>query len=143
MNRLNEIAAQLDGVEYRNEETFINQKQLAEEGIVVAFGASDDLLELRGAIDDEYGAWEGISIMLIKTKDGEIKALSWEEFHDNRSYIGGEFERHITAKWCPKDTDASWKITPSCEHATFNVEEDGDLYCTGAVFYLKDALKEL
>jgi hypothetical protein len=143
MNRLHEIAAQLNGVEYRNEDEQFDAKILCDEGIVVAYGASDDLLELRGAIDDEYGAYEGTSIMLIKTKDWEIKAISGEGFDENRSYIGGDFEHHITAEWCPKDIDASWKITPACEHATFNVMEDDELYCVGAVFYLKDVLKEL
>ena len=37
------------------------------------------------------------------------------------------------------DTDITAEdITPACQHATFKVMDDDEVYCLGAVFYLKD-----
>jgi len=63
-----EAAAQLDGSQYGQEgsrELFAAMKAA---GLVAVFGASDDLVEFRGAIDDEVGAYGGTTIPL--TSDG-------------------------------------------------------------------------
>lgn len=51
-----EFAAMLNGREYRREITKAEEKEAKAAGLIVAFGASDDNLELRGAVDDEIGA---------------------------------------------------------------------------------------
>ena len=54
----------LHGREYRDEISDFEIKQAKECGLVVIFGASDDLLEFRGASSDELGAWEGIKAVV-------------------------------------------------------------------------------
>jgi len=44
----------------------------------------------------------------------------------------------ITAEWCPSDVECSWKISTELPHETFNIMEDGDLYCIGIVFDFSD-----
>ncbi|HET8685200.1 MAG TPA: hypothetical protein VFM18_00895 [Methanosarcina sp.] len=66
-----ELAALLNGRQYRAEITKDEECQATQNNLVVVFGASDDLMEFRGAIDDELGAWEGTTAYL--TKDGLLQ----------------------------------------------------------------------
>lgn len=50
-----EAVAELDGCEYRKEGSPALFRRMKEAGLVAVFGASDDLMEFRGAIDDEAG----------------------------------------------------------------------------------------
>ena len=45
--------------EYRYELTKEQEKEAKELGLVVVFGASDDLMEFRGALDEEFGCPDG------------------------------------------------------------------------------------
>jgi hypothetical protein len=54
------VIQELDGVQYPPrgcDEVFEYAK---DNGLVIVFGASDDLVELRGAIHDEVGACDGV-----------------------------------------------------------------------------------
>lgn len=54
-----ELARLIDGREYGNE-PFRDVRQAAKEsGLVIVSGASDDLMEIDGAIYDEQGCFEG------------------------------------------------------------------------------------
>ena len=55
----NEFAAILNGSEYRDEMSAHLDMIAREDGLVVVFGASDDLMEFRGAIYDEVGCYDG------------------------------------------------------------------------------------
>ena len=50
-----QLAAKLNGRSYRSEITPEEERLAKENRLVVVFGASDDLVELRGAINDELG----------------------------------------------------------------------------------------
>ena len=50
-----ELASRLNGRSYRNEITPEEERLAKDNHLVVVFGASDDLVELRGAIHDELG----------------------------------------------------------------------------------------
>jgi hypothetical protein len=63
-----DAATLLNRREYGKEITHAESRMLRESGLVAVFGASDDLIEFRGAIDDELGAYGGASILL--TADG-------------------------------------------------------------------------
>ena len=41
------------------------KRRAADLGLVVVYGYSDDNVELRGAIDEEVGAWNGATIRQI------------------------------------------------------------------------------
>lgn len=97
-------------------------------GLVIVTGASDDLIEFEGAIDDE-GA-PGIDGGIVYFDDNHI-AQNDEELKYN-----------ITAIWKPKDEKgnviASWRYKADFPLYEFNVMEDDYVYCIGAVFSLKD-----
>jgi hypothetical protein len=65
-----QLAALLNGREYGSEITREESAQAAKDGLVVLFGASDDLAEFRGAIHDEHGCWDGGAPIYLM--DGEI-----------------------------------------------------------------------
>ena len=106
---LKEFAKILDGREYLHEITKEEEALAKELGFVVVFGYSDDNAELRGAIDDEIGCYDG----------GILE-------HDDLPSV-------IYADWCPKDIDCSWSYGTSIPHENFNIYEDGELYCVGIV----------
>ena len=106
---LKEFAKMLDGREYLHEITKEEETLAKELGFVVVFGYSDDNAELRGAIDDEIGCYDG----------GVLE-------HDGLPSV-------ICADWCPKDIDCSWAYSTSIPHENFNIYEDGELYCVSIV----------
>lgn len=57
MKKLKEFAEKLNGRQYLNELTRELEAYAKENGIVVIYGQSDDLMEVRGAIDEEFGCW--------------------------------------------------------------------------------------
>lgn len=113
-------------------------------GLVVVFGASDDLVELRGAIDDELGAYDGSTFRvcgdgLLKPwpKDSGEEPLDEEDAERYFKRKAAGF-KEIEARWAPKDADLSWDFKTDIPHATFDVMEDGEVFCRGIVFALKD-----
>ena len=106
--------------------------------IVIVYGASDDLMVLAGALDNEVGCYDGGAALVhkgkllandcgdeecpyfkkLKRKAWKIKAL-WEEEPDS------------TVVWTyhlPKDREA--------RAVTFMVHADGNPWCRGVVFKL-------
>lgn len=128
-----ELATLLNNREYRREVPDDLGRIAAENGLVIVFGASDDLCEFRGAINDEFGAWEGATVPL--NKDGIIT----NECDDDRCpYYAKKKEKaaKINAKWC--DGDIAWTFGTDIPHTTFNIYEDGEIFCRGIVFSLDD-----
>lgn len=119
----------LDGNEYREEGTCELFAHMKESGLVAAFGASDDLLEFRGAIDDEVGAYEGTE---VRISNGQLvqNTCDNEECPNFNSHPPGSFL--VKAEWAVDDY--SWKITTDTPCHYFEVLEDGEKYCRGIVF---------
>lgn len=111
-------------------------------GLVVVYGASDDLMEFEGAISDELGAYEGTTAS-VSPAGGIV--CDWESLDkDDESEVMRYFEnkrsaREIQAIWCPDEpAGASWAYQTDIPHATFDVIEDGEIYCRGIVFSVAD-----
>jgi hypothetical protein len=131
-----ELAALLDGREYGSEITEAESEMAEQYGLVAVFGASDDLMELRGAIDDEFGAFGGMTVHVTEGGLFENKCSS-----DDCPYAADERgkSRTITAQHF-KGGEAAWTFETDIPHETFDIYEDGDLFCKGIVFSL-DALQ--
>ena len=135
-----QLAATLSGREYLHEITASEEAAAKAAGLVVVFGASDDLMEFRGAISDEQGAYEGHTARL--STSGLLKR--WEEVDkDDEDEMEAYFKaklggfREIEAQW---DSEGySWTFRTDIPHATFEIVDDGDRYCRGIVFSLSDA----
>lgn len=131
---LSEFAKMLDGKEYGYSMFTEGEIQVAKDnGFVIVYGVSDDLVELEGAITDERGCFNGGKIHVKAVTDGGIMFGNCE--------ISNVFS--FEAKWC-EDKDESGNIIPwtydvSIEHATFMIYEDGKPYCRGFVFKVVDA----
>lgn len=125
---LKEFIKMIDGRQYGYNMFTKEELQLAKDNrIVIVTGASDDLVELEGAIRDEGACWEGGKICVKAIPDGGIVHNC--ERSDVFSFI---------AKWC-KDKDEkgsiiSWTYDVPIEHETFMVYEDDEPYCRGFVF---------
>ena len=112
---LKDFAAMLDGRTYGNEITQEEAALAKELGFVVVFGYSDDNAELRGAIDDEIGCYDG-GVLEHEDLPGTIYAV-----------------------WCPEDIDCAWGYTTTIPHESFHIYEDEELYCVGIVCDIQPA----
>jgi hypothetical protein len=142
-----EWAGKLNGIEYPADELDRFSKEMAEDGIIAAYGASDDLLEFCGVINDEVGAWDGTTVKIAAGEDGELKIFNEEENRETAEFNKMQIAcmKKIVAIWCPHDEHnkawASWHITaPDIEpFYYFDIMEDGELFCRGLLFEAKQA----
>lgn len=124
--KVREIAEKLNGIAY-GENVGEIEAEAREHGIVIVMGASDDLMEFSGAIEDEAGCFEG----------GEV-------FFDRDGVSQDDTERDnvIEAVWCDgmnaDGIPATWTYKTEIPHETFDVWEDGELYCVGIAFSIED-----
>lgn len=128
-----ELADILCGRQYRNEMSAAEEAQAKEHGLVVIFGASDDLMEIRGAVNDEIGGYDGGGGYFTRTG---LLANDCDN-HDCPYFAKlEEAATLIEAKW---DAEGySWTYETAIPHSTFDILEDGEKYCRGIVFALAD-----
>jgi hypothetical protein len=128
---IKDFAKMLDGREYGKEIIPGEEKNAKALGFVVVFGASDDLAEFVGAINDEVGCNDGGYIYL--DKNGIFEDCDCECKYSKQAK---EKCKVIEAIWCG-EVDYSWTYRTDIPHATFDIMEDGEKYCRGIVFELK------
>lgn len=103
-------------------------------GLVIVYGASDDLMEFHGAIDDEIGAYNGTTAYIIGS--GLLK----NDCNDEACpYFLKLQESANTIEACWDQDGYSWTFKTDIPHVTFEITEDGEKYCRGIVFELADA----
>lgn len=130
-----EAAQRLHGCEYRNEGSHELWAQMKAAGLVAVFGASDDLCEFRGAIHDEVGCCDGGEAYLTP------KGLLENECSEGACpYHEREREKAAFIEIVCDDQGEGpfWTYETTIPHATFDVVEDGEVYCRGIVFALAD-----
>lgn len=130
-----EAAAALDGSEYGQEGSKALFTEMKAAGLVAVFGASDDLMEFRGAIDDEYGCYNGGTAHL--TGNGLYEPSCDDDRCPHEVTVKANC-RKIKAEW-DSGEGYSWTYETDIPHATFDVLEDGEKYARGIVFELEDA----
>lgn len=126
MDKLKYVAKRLNMLPYRSEAKKEIVEFAKENGIVIVYGASDDLMELDGAIYDEFGCYEGGVCCL----DSEGNIL--EEMTNNC--------RTIEAVWCGEGEKFTWTYKTDIPHETYEIYDDTEPYCKGIVFYKKDLI---
>lgn len=124
-----ELAARLSDRKVWNEITDIEAQQAADAGLVVVYRYSDDNMELRGAMDEEIGAYEGVTIYVSKA------GLMYEPPCDGEGcpYYNAARAAHkaITAVWHDEDGPC-WTYETDIPHETFDIYEDGEVWCAWA-----------
>ncbi len=143
-----ELAATLNGREYGEELTVEEEKQARASTLLVVFGASDDLCELRGVISDEVGCNNGGTVLIAE--DGSLLTSEIEHDHTEvlERYGVMEYAKRIREKalkieaiWCEKDTGYSWTYKTSAPHATFEIVEGKAKYCRGIVIGMNEVAR--
>lgn len=130
---IKKFAKLLDGRSEGEEITGDEEIQAKRLGFVVIFGYSDDNAEIRGAIYDEVGCYDGGNINL--DADGII-----EECECECKY----FKRAKESAWeikiiCEGNEGYFWTYKTDIDHETFVVlDEEGNKWCRGIVFDIKD-----
>jgi hypothetical protein len=117
-----QLAKELNGIQYRGITNYYCA--LAKEnGLVIVYGQSDDLCELRGAVEDEESCYDGGDLYVNE------KGFAEENCGGHR----------LSAVWCPEGQDVSWAYATDIPHATFHMMDGEDeLYCIGLVCDVAD-----
>ncbi len=133
-----ELAAQLNGREYREELTKDETAAAKAAGLVVVFGASDDLMEFRGAIYDEFGCYDGGEVLVDAQGMLDRSQIDDDDDEAIADFVSRKKSaRAIEAVWCVEG-DYSWAYKTEIPHSTFEVLDDCEPYCRGIVFALAD-----
>lgn len=133
-----QLAALITGREYGEEISREEEAQARAAGLLVIFGASDDLTELRGALNDEAGAYDGA----VHRIDRKGFIPTYEEASDNgEEAVADYFKRkdggiEVRANWA--QDDYSWVIETDVPHASFEIVEGDEKYCRGIVVAMAD-----
>ena len=124
---LKEFAKTLDGTEYDGYPIFSKGviETAKENGFVIVTGASDDLMEIEGIIEDEAGCFDGGKVYISKRGVEENKTKNM-----------------IEALWCQAEDENGavipWAYETEIPHETFLVMDADEVYCRGIVFDIKD-----
>jgi hypothetical protein len=129
-----EMASRLTGREYGEEIERHEEQEAKQSGLFVIFGASDDLVEIRGVHSDELGVDSGSEWSM--TRKGVVMMPDEDETEVLEKFgvlqhvaMGGA---KITALWCA-EAGYSWTYKTDVPHATFEIVEGGEPYCRGIV----------
>lgn len=134
-----QLAALLNGREYRKEITKIEAAQAKAAGLLVIYGASDDLLEFYGAFRDELGAYGGCDALVYP--EGVLPA--WENFDEKEDEAEADAYFSNKCRSVPVGADFdrdgyTWVIDTTIPHATFEIMDDGEKFCRGIVIEVQD-----
>lgn len=132
---LKEFAKIISGREYKHPQFTKEELLIAKESnIVIIYGASDDLMEIDGAITDEADVWDGGTVHIQISYECEGQIIGGGVVGNN----GQNNVMSIEAKWCEDKTEdrktISWSYETSVPHEEFDIMEDGEVYCRGIIF---------
>lgn len=126
LSSMEDIAQRLNGRPYGDEVPDDVGADAAEAGLLILFGRSDDLLELRGAVTDEMG--QAASGLVLINHGGFVPTENLKgNFLEDESLVA------IHALW-NHDPHRSWVFHIEVPHAPFEIMEDGMPFCRGVVF---------
>lgn len=135
-----EFAATLDGREIGAEIGKTDRTEAQRNRLLVVYGASDDLCEFDGVVYDEAGIGECLIVLkgkgapyLLSVDDEEAEVLKKFGFYDQMVAECLKVEAIWDAPGGPV-----WTYKTDVPHATFNIMEDGEVWCRGIVIDMKD-----
>lgn len=134
-----ELAAKLSGIAYPADRHITTEliNQAAAAGLVIVYGASDDLMEFEGAVRDELGCYDG-GTALVDANGLLPERENIEDDDELADYFARKpAAQPIEALWCD-EPGYSWTYRTAIPHATFEIIDDGEPYCRGIVFALAE-----
>ena len=144
INTIDDLAKLLDGNmnggELKNPYNIDIEKLCKEKKWIVLFPYSDDNLEIRGYIDDEIGAWDGIHALIYQKGEFYPEDLEEETFKkstenmiyglNDTSVFDTEVEDGrigIDVQWCPDDKAYTWYMISKFKNvAYFDIHDEDD-----------------
>lgn len=127
-----QLAEKLNGRQIGEEIQGHEEREAERDGLVVLFGASDDLAELRGAIHDEVSCYDGGEIYVDHAGLFETECEDESCPHEER--LREQCQR-IDVEWGKLD-NFSWSYKTKLKHETFDIYDGEEPYCRGIVFKL-------
>ncbi len=134
-----ELAATLNGREYTKEISDFEEEHAKQNRLLVVFGGSDDLMEFRGVLCDEAGAPGEVLIsrygklLPCPDEDEEEVIRKFGLMDALTAQAAGAIS--ITAVW-GDGSGPSWTYKTEEPHSTFEIMDDGTVYCRGMVIQL-------
>ena len=128
---IKEFAESISGKEYGYQPFTKEEIETAKEnGFVIVYGMSDDLMEFEGAIRDEGGCFNGGEVLF--NNHGVCQGEDDRAYHNciNAVWYGGERDEN--------GNKIAWTYETEIPYETFMVYEDGEPYCRGIVFNVND-----
>jgi hypothetical protein len=147
MTELELFASKLNGRQYRDEITAEEELEAKEKGFLVVFGASDDLMEVRGVVSAEFNVYctDGTLLFYFYEKESVIQYTSkmsdrpeyetvLEILQDfNVPFLKIEVEEHAKRYEDGDEEAFTWNYSTEANYATFDIFDDGENYCKGLV----------
>ncbi len=127
---IKEFAKSINSREYSYPQFTKEEIETAKEnGFVIVYGASDDLMEFEGAICDEIACY-----------DGGVAWINKNRVTDAPICVG---DKTVKAIWCGNEKDAggrgiTWTYETEIPHETFMVYAGREPYCRGIVFSIEN-----
>lgn len=132
------IAGALSGIEYdRDFHTIVSSlaREAKASGLLIIYGASDDLMEFEGAFTDEVSVYGGGTIHL--DRKGALDRDQCDTDEGIADYtIRKRTALTIEAVWA--EGEICWQYRTEIPHVTFDVMEGGDVFCRGLVIDVND-----
>lgn len=111
----------------RNERSVVPAALGAVKGLVVVYAASDDLVEIEGAMTQEIGAFNGVKLTASKTQG---------------FYETSAGEPDIEFRWCDDNSGDSvcpWSVICNLPHRKFDIlDDEGYVSSVGVVLHIDD-----
>lgn len=111
----------------RSERSVFPAALKAVKGLVVVYAASDDLVEVEGAMTQEIGAYDGVKLIASKAQ-GFYEATAGEP--------------DIEFRWCDDssaDSVCPWSVICNLPHRKFDILDDEGYVCSvGVVLHIDD-----
>jgi hypothetical protein len=111
----------------RNERNVVPAVLEAVKGLVVVYAASDDLVEIEGAMTQEIGAFNGVKLTASKTQ-GFFETAAGEP--------------DIEFRWCDDNSGESvcpWSVICNLPHRKFDIlDDEGYVSSVGIVLHIDD-----
>ena len=137
------LAQALTGRQYGSEITV--EEELIARGnlLVVFFGDSDDLCEIRGFINDEITVRNGTPILIDKNcrllpemeREDVVVLSKHRVLHIVNGLRLGALV--VTPIWC-QEPNLPWTFKSTAPYVTFDILDGTDVFCRGIVIDLKE-----
>ena len=130
MQDIKEFAKSISGKEYGFPQFTAEEIATAKEnGFVIVYGMSDDIMEFEGAICEEIGCYDG--------------GIAWVKGNRVMDAPIGVSDKSVESIWCGGEKDAegreiTWTYETEIPHETFMIYEKGGPFCKGIVFSIAD-----